>query len=40
MLRPFMEIDNWDAVGRSVEESAKRLQPIAYQEGGDSRGGD
>ncbi|MBO9605772.1 MAG: hypothetical protein J7639_07465 [Paenibacillaceae bacterium] len=30
MLKPFMEIENWDSVGLSVEESAKRLQRIAY----------
>ncbi|MBO7746420.1 hypothetical protein I8J29_19590 [Paenibacillus sp. MWE-103] len=30
MLRPFMEIENWDSVGMPVEESAKRLQRFAY----------
>lgn len=30
MLHPFMGIEHWDRVGLSVEESAKRLQRIAY----------
>ncbi|MBM7565292.1 hypothetical protein [Paenibacillus sacheonensis] len=30
MLRPFMEIERWDVVGMSVEESAKRLRRIAW----------
>lgn len=30
MLHPFMGIDNWDRIGLSVEESARRLQRIAY----------
>lgn len=30
MLHPFMGIENWNRVGVSVEESAKRLQRIGY----------
>ncbi|BFT72123.1 hypothetical protein [Paenibacillus sp. P36] len=30
MLHPFMGIEQWDRIGLSVEESAKRLQRIAY----------
>ncbi|MDR6879933.1 hypothetical protein [Bacillus sp. 3255] len=30
MLHPFMGIENWDRVGLSVEESARRLQRLAY----------
>lgn len=32
MLQPFMEIEDWDRIGMSVEESAKRLQRIAYMD--------
>lgn len=30
MMKPFMEIEDWDRIGLSVAESAKRLQRIAY----------
>ncbi|UKS29230.1 hypothetical protein LOZ80_09945 [Paenibacillus sp. HWE-109] len=34
MLHPFMGIEDWDRVGLSVEESARRLQRIAYMDRG------